>query len=80
MIHKDSRTAEWIAEVASKYKVSDAALVEKAIRAFSWSSRTANAREWCATTLYRTIITTSMRRISVSSGRRHDRFTVLATQ
>lgn len=35
MIHKDSRTAEWIAEVASKYKVSDAALVEKAIRAFS---------------------------------------------
>lgn len=35
MIHPDSRTIEWIREVAKENKMSDLALVEKTIRAFS---------------------------------------------
>lgn len=78
MIHKDSRTAEWIAEVASKYKVSDAALVEKAIRAFSWSSRTANARAWCASAPSTTCIT-STRKTSGLSVRKPAKSTASVT-
>lgn len=35
MIHPDSRTLEWIKQVASENKIPDIALVEKTIRAFS---------------------------------------------
>jgi hypothetical protein len=35
MIHPDSRTIEWIKQVAAENKFSDIALIEKSIRAFS---------------------------------------------
>lgn len=35
MIHPDSRTIEWIKQVAAENKFSDIVLIEKAIRAFS---------------------------------------------
>ena len=35
MIHPESRTLEWIKQVAAENKFSDIALIEKSIRAFS---------------------------------------------